>query len=495
MKFLHRPFLAIATLLALCATLLAFDTTPKPVAPDGTKAIIDIPTLQHMQNTGGTDGYGLCVPTSVTVAAKWHNLPELYGFRKFAEGRPGGSYPEQLDSDLKLYASRNKIKLPPFIQHTGGDDAFLDLLMATRRMGGITYAGVDGFYDSPVAHMVNSAHLDATRGAIIDNNRPGNWVWMTRAQLLNRWKGLHDDGKAMLVPVRQGVRTIWVPVGGGWCFAFLGPPAPPVPPSFGDPMVVPPTPEEAPVYVWERTLVEGKIYWFLYSKGSLIFVVDPDGKYHVAISDNEWEAEAIEKPADVPGPDRNEPTRAWNHGVMNDRVSRAYRYWIDGVECSRVKAFAATIAPVDGLVDDSDRYHLSVVGDRAKILPLFAPGGSLEKYAPRLHVQIYSAADWPTQDRLKAVVTLQEPAKIGGKIATSASSADEAALKKALGDVFDPPVPPKPPTDPTKPVDPTKPADPITVPELPGWLKALLLALASILGYKLIAPNASTTRK
>lgn len=501
MNRLIRPVLAALTLLFLAAGLLAFDTTPKPVAPDGQRAVIDIPANLHMQNVGGTDGAGLCVPTSVTVAAKWHNLPELYGFRKFAEGRPGGSYPEQLDADLKLYASRNRIKLPPFVQHTGGDDAFLDLLAATRRVGGITYAGVDGYYDSPVAHMVDLAHLDATRGAVIDNNRAGNWVWMTRTQLLNRWKGRYDNGKSMLVPIRDGFRTVWVPVGGGWAFAWLGPPAPPVPPSVGEAMTAPVPIGDKPVFVWERTILDGVAYWFLYAKGELLYVIDPDDKWHVALGANEWDAAVVEKPVDVPGPDANEPTRTWNHGIITDKVSRGYRYWIDGVECSRVKAFAAALAPVDGLVDDSDRYHLSVVGDKAVVDALFA--GPLAKYAARIHLQVYAPDAWPVVDRLKAIVTLQEPAKIGGKIAASASTADSAGIGKVLTDTFDPPKPtptpeppkPAPTPTPTPPPTPHPAPDPAPTPAMPDWLKAVLIAIAAAFGWKFVQPTPTTQTK
>jgi hypothetical protein len=55
--------------------------------------------------------------------------------------------------------------------------------------------------------MVNLAHLDAERGAIIDNNRPGSWVWMTRAEFLARWRGNS----------------------GGWAIVFLAAPPPPHP--------------------------------------------------------------------------------------------------------------------------------------------------------------------------------------------------------------------------------------------------------------------------
>src|ERR1700721_2708427 len=141
--------IALAALLLLTSSLLAFDTTPTPVAPDGTNAVIDLPNSQHMRNSVGSDGSGLCVYTAVTMSARWQNVSDMYGFRKFAEGRPGGSYPEKLASDIKTYSARNGRKPPAFVQHSGGDETFLDLGMHTRRMAGITYAAYAGCSQPP----------------------------------------------------------------------------------------------------------------------------------------------------------------------------------------------------------------------------------------------------------------------------------------------------------------------------------------------------------
>jgi hypothetical protein len=68
-----------------------FQPTKTPLSPDGHRAVIDLPSSLHMKNVGGSDGAGLCVYTSVTHAARWQNLPQMDGFRKWAERRPGGS--------------------------------------------------------------------------------------------------------------------------------------------------------------------------------------------------------------------------------------------------------------------------------------------------------------------------------------------------------------------------------------------------------------------
>ena len=456
--------IAVIILLALASVGLAIDTVDKPIAPDGTKAIIDLPATQHMRNVGGSDGAGLCVYTAVTMAARWGNERSMYDLRKFAEGRPGGSYPEKLASDITLYCKRKGVAEPAYVQHTGGDETFLDLVVKTRRMASITYAGMDGFYDAPIAHMVNLSALDIKQGAIIDNNRPGSWVWMKREQLLARWKGYYDDGRQMLVPVSDGHRIFWQHVGGGWAFVWLAPPAPPVPPKVNEsaePVVIQPT------YVWERHLLgwfEDQPHWFCYKDGTLIFVIEPDGTWHTLDA-----ALVPDPPVDVPSPPEAEPTEDYNKGVRFDRLRPGFRYWIGGVECSRAKAYAAVADP-GGLVDDSDRYHLSIINDSAsQVKTWFA--GPLAKYARRVHIQVYTADDWPAKDRLHAAVTLQEPGKIGGKIVGTASVATQDAVAKILADVFDPPAPaPAPPAPAPRPnIDP--PARPTL-----RWPHAIALA-------------------
>lgn len=465
----RKTLLSLLALVLGAGMLFSIETGPNPEFPDHTKAQIDLPGSQHMQNVGGSDGAGLCVYSAVTMGARWHNLPDIFGLRKFAEGRPGGSYPEKLDADLKTYATRNACVIPPYIQHTGGDDTFLTLVLATRRMPGITYAGADGFYEGAVAHMVNCAHLDKTRGAIIDNNRPGVWVTMTNTQLLNRWKGLDDNGKPLLIAMRQGLRIIHVPVGGGWCFVWLGPPPPPKALTVQEQISPPLTPDAK--YVWEREiLADEQAYWFLYSNGTLIFVVDPEGKWHLATGPDSWEIEPLgEAPVGYPPPAVQELTRDENNGVLFWRISPQHRFSINGVECTRGRAVAALLDPGEGgLVDDSDKYHLSLIADdtNAKVLSgWFLPGGPLERFTKRVHVQVYKASDWPAKDRLTTNVTLQEPAKVGGKIVGTATLSNLESVSKILSDTFDAPPPVKP--DPKPVVPPKAPDDKPLGPNVP----------------------------
>lgn len=85
------------------ALVPGFTPTKTPVSPAGVRAQIDLPASLHIRNTGGSDGAGLCVSTSVEVAARWHGLHELDGFQQWARRRPGGAYPEKLDSMLRAF--------------------------------------------------------------------------------------------------------------------------------------------------------------------------------------------------------------------------------------------------------------------------------------------------------------------------------------------------------------------------------------------------------
>ncbi len=204
----------------------------------GARATADLPKELHKRNTGGMGpggpgtGYGLCVYTSFWHAAMWQYVPEMFGFRDWMTRREGGSFPQKFDADVAAFCREKNVPVPAYIQHTGGDVEFLKLALKTGRMVCITYCGVDDFYgNNVIAHMVNLAHLDDEWACVIDNNRPGKFVWMSAPDLVARWQGRQRDGRSFMV--RSGARM--VPVGGGWAFVLLeGPP----PPYAGSPPAV-----------------------------------------------------------------------------------------------------------------------------------------------------------------------------------------------------------------------------------------------------------------
>ena len=178
-----------------------------------------------MRNTGGNDnpppffpnpnrepgkGSGLCVFTSVEMAARWGNVRDLDGFQKWMTNHPGGGWPSKLSKMLKSYCDEKRIAVPRYVQITGGDLAFVDLAVKTCRLAAVTYSGRDDFYRGRISHMVNLAHLDPERACIVDNNRPGTFLWMSRAEFATRWREI-----------------------GGWAVVLLAAPPPPGPEVVG----------------------------------------------------------------------------------------------------------------------------------------------------------------------------------------------------------------------------------------------------------------------
>ena len=83
------------SLFTYCSLLLATSAAVVggPVHPDGTEVDCDLPAERHLQARGGSDGAGLCVFTSIAMAADWCSEPPLVDFRDWMRRRPGGGYP------------------------------------------------------------------------------------------------------------------------------------------------------------------------------------------------------------------------------------------------------------------------------------------------------------------------------------------------------------------------------------------------------------------
>ncbi len=222
------PVFALAQPENVAPSAGGFVVTTAPVK-DGARATADLPASQHKRNVGGSDGAGLCVYTSVWHALIWQSVSELYGFRDWMKGHPGGSYPEKFEATLNQYCKEKGIPCPGYVQHTGGDVEVLELALKTGRMVCTTYCGVDGpgrYGAEVIGHMVNPIYLDKERACILDNNFPGTFLWMSRADFLARWRGLQANGSPYLGKDKWGRRF---PIGGGWAIVFLAPPPAPYP--------------------------------------------------------------------------------------------------------------------------------------------------------------------------------------------------------------------------------------------------------------------------
>jgi len=175
-------------------------------SPDGVEALAcDLPALEHLKNTGGSDGAGLCVFTSVEHCARWQNEESLRGFQQKMRKEPGGGYPEKLDRMMARYCPNAS-----YLQYTGTDPSLLKLALHTGRMPAVTY-GFSPRYGNRIAHMVNLVHFSDRWACILDNNFPGEdkYEWMKPAEFERRW-------------------TLG---NGGWAVFLLNPPPPPVPTS------------------------------------------------------------------------------------------------------------------------------------------------------------------------------------------------------------------------------------------------------------------------
>ena len=289
------------------ALVPGFTATKAPVSPSGTRAVIDLPVSQHMHNTGGSDRAGLCVGTSVTHSARWQNVRELDGFRRWLEARPGGSFPEKLARDLKAFCAQKGVPVPRYVMGTGVDTRLMELAFRTRRCPAITHTA---------AHMVSGMHLDGQEGAILDNNNPGKWEWATRTRYTDVYSAA-PRGRY------------------GWVVVLLAPPPPPgadtvVPPAptpapapapvspFTDPFVRPcpgpycpqprpcpgpycPQPRDLAAPVWVPiTYADGGRAHKLYDGGTFLGLLDSRG-WHLATGPDSWLAEATGEPP-VPPP-------------------------------------------------------------------------------------------------------------------------------------------------------------------------------------------------
>lgn len=183
-----------------------------PVSPDQTTEVqVDLPVSERIKNIGSkVDGAGMCVMSSVEMAARWANLECLRGLRDWCAQQPGGAYPGKVDKQLKEYAEKNGCSLPDYIQYEGADPSLIEAALKAGRAVGVTYGGSDGVrYKGPIAHMVVAVCYDDRWVCLLDNNGIGEneLLWMSKEDFLKRWKSN----------------------GGGWAFVWLSPPPPPAP--------------------------------------------------------------------------------------------------------------------------------------------------------------------------------------------------------------------------------------------------------------------------
>ncbi len=180
----------------------------------------DLPASQQMQNIGSkVDGSGMCVFTSVEMAARYQGLEQWRGFRDWcAQNYPGGGDPDKLAQLIAAYAKAKGLTVPPFVQYQGqSPEPVLDMIDKTGRMACFAY-GYSPRYGSYINHMVCGPKFGKDLATVLDNNFTGetNYEWVTRAELVRRLKvGADQRGRAVAEPA--------------WVFVWLTPTPPPIP--------------------------------------------------------------------------------------------------------------------------------------------------------------------------------------------------------------------------------------------------------------------------
>jgi hypothetical protein len=179
----------------------------------GEELSADLPGRDHIKNIGSKrDGAGMCVFSSIEMAARWQGLEDWRGWRDWcAENYKGGGWPEKVDQLLVAYAKAKGIKVPQYIQYEGDDiETILSLCDKTGRMACITYGYSPRYGGQTIAHMTCSPKFGGKFGVCLDNNFPGDdrYEWMSLGELVKRIK--HPNGS-------------------GWVFVWLAPPPPPAP--------------------------------------------------------------------------------------------------------------------------------------------------------------------------------------------------------------------------------------------------------------------------
>src|SRR5438876_6136803 len=130
----------VLTLIALTAVPSNRSSFINGRAHEGEELTCDLPAGEHLANIGShADGNGMCVMTSIEMAARWHGLESVRGLRDWCANEPGGAFPAKVDRQLKSFAAARGIAVPSYLQYEGRNvAALMELCERTGRMACIT---------------------------------------------------------------------------------------------------------------------------------------------------------------------------------------------------------------------------------------------------------------------------------------------------------------------------------------------------------------------
>jgi hypothetical protein len=171
-------------------------------APDGTPVQVDMPPDLRLHNTGGRDGAGLCVFTSLNHAALWQDVEPLRDFQQWMKAKPGGGYPEKVAAMITAKCKEQGVPEPKYVQVQGNDLEPIRVALKTGRMPCVTHSfSPSGRYGGRrIAHMVNCVHDDNGYYGILDNNYPEQLEWLTESEFQKSYTG---DGGGWTVILRD----------------------------------------------------------------------------------------------------------------------------------------------------------------------------------------------------------------------------------------------------------------------------------------------------
>lgn len=153
----------------------------------GVTANAPIPPELHIRNEGGSNGAGLCVISAILSNGMYQRVPGLEGGKRSllwrtAKGRPGGYSPQKLEALLKEVLPGEK-----WLSVQG--DA-TDVIERYNRLGypaAATMSTGRQYGYMPIHHFVQPVHADADLVCVVDNNDPGKYHWMPRAEYDRRY--------------------------------------------------------------------------------------------------------------------------------------------------------------------------------------------------------------------------------------------------------------------------------------------------------------------
>jgi hypothetical protein len=353
-------------------------------SPDGAEEIqIDLPGSQQMKNTGGRDGAGLCVFTSIEHAGRWQNVDSILGLQQKMTREQGGGYPSKVEKMLAKYCDGAQ-----YLQYEGSDPALIKLALTTGRMPSVTY-GYSPRYTGKIAHMVNAVHLTEKWAAILDNNFPGEtkYEWMSPAEFKKRW----------------------VSGGGGWAVVVIAPPPPPMPVNESEPVKVYGqkwgTPSSAAVvapYEW-KVIDANQIA--LYSAGKQLGVwIMARQCYRELLPDGNWSSDQELAPFAPPASHLIKviEQQEQNFGLDRSRIdSGVEKFWLGGREVTRKQAYSAIEGKGKDLIDDREKLRLTVIGTPSECKAVIADlesNPALSVFADTLLVQAYRPDNWAVRE-------------------------------------------------------------------------------------------------